>query len=51
MRIMEPVCSKLLLHKEERQQTTTSTRLLTTQQMDHQEPECITPNPLNNRPT
>ncbi len=44
MRIMEPLCRKLLLCKEEGWKITTSTRLQTNQQMDHEELKCLPTN-------
>jgi hypothetical protein len=47
MTLLEPLCSKFLLHEEERWEAQASTGLLATEQMDQEKPEHITTHPIS----
>src|SRR5258707_1245443 len=50
-RIMESICSKLLLRQKERRQASTGTRLLTNKQMDEKKPQYLSSYSPNHRPS
>jgi hypothetical protein len=47
LRIIKPICSKLLLHQEERWKAASYARLPPNQQMDEEKSKCIPTNPTN----